>query len=73
MKTVKETCLHYIGWHAHAYGAPADTESIAAILEKHYGMASNDTTKLLADLEVDKKIEFWQGKYTSGGWIIYGT
>jgi len=67
--TTKDRCLHYIGWHALAYGAPAGTEDVQGILEEHHNMSADDTMKLLDDLKDNDEISYWTGKFTEG-WIL---
>lgn len=65
----EDRCLHYIGWHANAYGAPADTETIQAIMAKHQKLDESATIELLDSLKEQNKVDYWTGKYTEG-WII---
>ncbi len=64
--TSKERCLHYIGWHANAYGAPADAESIRAVVGSKHDLTDEECNKLLESLHSSNEIEYWAGEYTEG-------
>ncbi len=67
--TRKEKCLHYIGWHTFAYGAPAVTDNIQEIMSKEFTMSAEETDTLLDQLKKDGEISFSEESYTEG-WII---
>lgn len=67
--TKRERCLHYIGWHSFAYGAPADMESIKAILNNQYLMSGEVVEELVAELKKAELITYWEGTH-SEGWIL---
>lgn len=67
--TKKERCLHYIGMHARMYGAPADDESIEAIMDEYHSLSPAQTQIVLNSLKDNNEIAYWKGKFTEG-WII---
>lgn len=66
--TVEDRVLHYIGWHAIAYGAPAPTDEIVAQLHGKHGLTEAQASEVIESMRKAGRIAYREGVFTEGGW-----
>ena len=65
--TAESRAIHYIRWHAAAYGAPAPMDEIAAQLRGRHGLTETQSHDLLVKLRNAGQIAYTDG-LTLSGW-----
>ena len=65
--TAEGRALHYIRWHAAAYGAPAPMDEIADQLHKRHGLTETQSCDLLVRMQRSGQIAYTEGT-TLEGW-----
>lgn len=66
--TAEDRAMHYIRWHASAYGAPAPMDEIADQLRNRHGLTETQSHDLLVSMRSAGRIAYAAGEFVSGGW-----
>lgn len=64
--TAEDRVLHYIRWHALAYGAPAPMDEITEKLGMMHGLTETQSHDLLVRLRKEGLIAYKEGRFS--GW-----